>query len=63
MMRSLERPLKRAIQKYIEDPLAEQIVKSNLHAGDSIKIDQKKGDYTELLVKIQKGKDKKPEAK
>lgn len=56
------RPLKRAIQKYIEDPLAEEIVKSNLHAGDSIAIDFKEGD-TELTVKIQKGKEKKPEAK
>lgn len=32
------RPLKRAIQKYIEDPLAEEIIKSNLAEGDSIHI-------------------------
>jgi ATP-dependent Clp protease ATP-binding subunit ClpC len=51
------RPLKRAIQKYIEDPLAEQIVKSNLKAGDNIKIDLEK-DATELLVNIEKGKGK-----
>jgi ATP-dependent Clp protease ATP-binding subunit ClpC len=56
------RPLKRAIQKYIEDPLAEEIVKSNLHEGDSISIDFKEGD-TELIVHIQKGKDKKTESK
>lgn len=56
------RPLKRAIQKYIEDPLAEEIVKSNLHAGDSIAIDFKEGD-TELTVKIEKGKEKKSETK
>jgi hypothetical protein len=30
------RPLKRAIQKYIEDPLAEEIIKSSLHEGDKI---------------------------
>ena len=30
------RPLKRAIQKYIEDPLAEEIVSNQIHAGDSI---------------------------
>ncbi len=30
------RPLKRAIQKYIEDPLAEEIIKANLAEGDSI---------------------------
>ncbi len=33
------RPLKRAIQKYIEDALAEEIVTSNLKEGDSIFID------------------------
>jgi len=51
------RPLKRAIQKYIEDPLAEQIVKSNLEEGDTIKIDVKKGD-ADLQIKIEKGKSK-----
>merc|ERR1712173_400249 len=30
------RPLKRAIQKYIEDPLAEEIINSNLEEGDTI---------------------------
>ncbi len=33
------RPLKRAIQKYIEDPLAEEIIKSSLREGDTIKMD------------------------
>ncbi|MBK7171846.1 MAG: ATP-dependent Clp protease ATP-binding subunit [Bacteroidales bacterium] len=33
------RPLKRAIQKYIEDTLAEEIIKTNLKLGDGIKID------------------------
>jgi len=33
------RPLKRAIQKYLEDPLAEEIIKSNLTTGDTIVID------------------------
>jgi len=33
------RPLKRAIQKYLEDPLAEEIIKSKLDAGDRIVID------------------------
>ncbi len=51
------RPLKRAIQKLIEDPLAEEIVKSNLKEGDKIKIDYKKGSE-ELAVKIEKGKGK-----
>jgi ATP-dependent Clp protease ATP-binding subunit ClpC len=30
------RPLKRAIQKYLEDPMAETIIKSNMHEGDTI---------------------------
>ena len=30
------RPLKRAIQKYVEDAIAEEIIKSNIQEGDSI---------------------------
>ena len=32
------RPLKRAIQKYLEDPMAEVIIKSNMKEGDTIVI-------------------------
>ncbi|HLO57578.1 MAG TPA: ATP-dependent Clp protease ATP-binding subunit [Bacteroidales bacterium] len=32
------RPLKRAIQKYLEDPMAEVIIKSNMREGDTIAI-------------------------
>jgi ATP-dependent Clp protease ATP-binding subunit ClpC len=32
------RPLKRAIQKYLEDPMAEVIIKSNMKQGDTIAI-------------------------
>ncbi len=47
------RPLKRAIQKYIEDTLAEEIVNSKLQEGDSIHMDlDKKKD--ELTIKIKK---------
>ncbi len=35
------RPLKRAIQKYIEDALAEEIIKSNLSEGDKVVISHK----------------------
>lgn len=56
------RPLKRAIQKYIEDPLAEQIVKSNLKEGDTINIDYEK-EATELLIGIDQEKRKKAEPK
>lgn len=30
------RPLKRAIQKYIEDPMAEEIINSEIHEGDQL---------------------------
>ena len=54
------RPLKRAIQKYIEDVLAEEIVNSKLEEGDSIfmDLDEKK---EELTIKIKKT-EKSPEA-
>ncbi|ASV31460.1 ATP-dependent Clp protease ATP-binding subunit [Maribacter cobaltidurans] len=47
------RPLKRAIQKYIEDALAEEIVNSKLKEGDTINmdLDEKK---EELTIKIDK---------
>jgi ATP-dependent Clp protease ATP-binding subunit ClpC len=32
------RPLKRAIQKYLEDPLAEEIIKAELVEGDTIDV-------------------------
>lgn len=56
------RPLKRAIQKLIEDPLAEEIVKSNLHEGDTIKMDYKEG-QEELTIDIKKGKAQKSKPK
>lgn len=47
------RPLKRAIQKYIEDPLAEEIIKATLNQGDVILLtfDDKK---QEIKIKITK---------
>ena len=47
------RPLKRAIQKYIEDALAEEIITSNLNEGDKIFMDIKDGNE-ELSIKIEK---------
>jgi ATP-dependent Clp protease ATP-binding subunit ClpC len=47
------RPLKRAIQKYIEDALAEEIINSQLQEGDTIHMDlDTKAD--ELTIKIVK---------
>ena len=45
------RPLKRAIQKYVEDAIAEEIIKSNIQEGDSVTMDIGKND-TELNIKI-----------
>ena len=47
------RPLKRAIQKYIEDALAEEIVNSNLNEGDRIFMDLDEKNE-ELTIKIEK---------
>ncbi len=51
------RPLKRAIQKYIEDALAEEIVNSQLKEGDAIHMELNKS-KSELTIKIRKGKGK-----
>ena len=54
------RPLKRAIQKYIEDALAEEIVNANLTENDTIFMDlDKKAD--ELKIRIEKQKKSKSE--
>ena len=47
------RPLKRAIQKYVEDLLAEEIITSKIGSGDEIFMDFEEGG-TELSVKILK---------
>ena len=51
------RPLKRAIQKYIEDALAEEIVNAKLKEGDSIHMTLNE-EKTEIAIKISKGKKK-----
>ncbi|WP_100615878.1 ATP-dependent Clp protease ATP-binding subunit [Confluentibacter citreus] len=47
------RPLKRAIQKYVEDALAEEIITSHLQDGDKILIDLDK-EKDELKIKVEK---------
>ena len=47
------RPLKRAIQKYVEDTLAEEIITSKIAAGDEIFMDIEEG-AQELTVKVHK---------
>jgi ATP-dependent Clp protease ATP-binding subunit ClpC len=51
------RPLKRAIQKYIEDSLAEQIVNANLVSGDTISLDRDANDDDKLKVTIKKAEE------
>jgi len=53
------RPLKRAIQKYLEDPMAEEIIKSNLSEGDEIEVDYNK-EKDEIVISHSKPKTKKP---
>lgn len=52
------RPLKRSIQKYLEDPLAEEIIKSQLTEGDSIEADFDK-EKEEIKIRIIKPKESK----
>lgn len=52
------RPLKRAIQKYLEDPMAEEIIKSSLTEGDEIEVDYNK-EKDEIVVSAHKPKGKK----
>lgn len=47
------RPLNRAIQKYLEDPIAEEILRGELHEGDIILADYEEG-KEELVVKNKK---------
>jgi ATP-dependent Clp protease ATP-binding subunit ClpC len=52
------RPLKRAIQKYFEDPLSEEIISAQIKEGDAIKVSLNK-DKSALEMKITKPKVKK----
>ena len=56
------RPLKRAIQKYLEDPLSEYIIDSQIKSTDSIKVTKSKK-AEELDIKIISNKKKKTSKK
>ncbi|MCO5258971.1 MAG: ATP-dependent Clp protease ATP-binding subunit [Crocinitomicaceae bacterium] len=56
------RPLKRAIQKFVEDPLAEEIINSELKEGDTITMDLNETKDGLITVK-EKGKGKAAKAK
>ena len=55
------RPLKRAIQKYLEDPMAEEIINATMSEGDTLLVDfDKKADN--VVVNVKKGKKPKADA-
>lgn len=54
------RPLKRALQKYLEDPLAELIINSELHPGDIITVGYDSS--TDTITTAVKPKEETPEA-
>ncbi len=56
------RPLKRTIQKHIEDLIASEILNSMINEGDTINIDHKSGNE-ELTIKIQNKKESKTSKK
>lgn len=47
------RPLNRAIQKYLEDPVAEEILKGDLREGDTLMADHEEGNEN-LVITIKK---------
>ena len=52
------RPLKRAIQKYFEDPLSEEIINAKIKQGDTIKVSLNK-EKNSLRMQIMKARAKK----
>jgi ATP-dependent Clp protease ATP-binding subunit ClpC len=55
------RPLKRAIQKYVEDPLAEEIIRTKLHAGDLILLGYNK-ETSDITIEVTKNETVKSDA-
>lgn len=51
------RPLRRAIQKYLEDPLSEEILKGNFKEGSSIKVKHRKNAEDFEFVDLKKESD------
>jgi ATP-dependent Clp protease ATP-binding subunit ClpC len=54
------RPLKRAIQKYLEDPMAEVIIQASIREGDTLLVGFDK-EKEEITIKINKNKKKEKE--
>ena len=45
------RPLNRAIQKFIQDPIAERIIEGGVEEGDTLRIGLKKDEVTVEVIK------------
>jgi len=56
------RPMRRAVERYLEDPLADSILRADIEDGDTVKVGFSKKNK-ELTFKTSKGKDKKQPAK
>jgi ATP-dependent Clp protease ATP-binding subunit ClpC len=52
------RPLHRAIQKFVEDPLAEEILQNNVQAGDTIVVNANEDNKEKLFFEVKKKKKK-----
>jgi ATP-dependent Clp protease ATP-binding subunit ClpC len=53
------RPLRRAIQRYIEDPLADFVLRAELEAGSTVVVDKApEGDERDLILTQVKGERK-----
>jgi len=48
------RPLKRAIQKYLEDKIAEEIIQKKINEGDSLEVEVNKA-KDDVAIKVKKG--------
>ena len=49
------RPLNRAIQRYVEDPISEEVINGNIKEGDTIK-NNLRFEKDEMVVKVKKPK-------
>ncbi|HEV3378293.1 MAG TPA: hypothetical protein VG126_13545, partial [Thermoleophilaceae bacterium] len=56
------RPLRRAIQRYIEDPLADEVLSQSMPPGSTVEVDKAPdGDEREVLISIVQPKERKRE--
>ncbi len=51
------RPMRRAVERYLEDPLAEALLRADIKEGDTVKVSRKK-DAEELTFKPVQAKGK-----